>query len=144
MAVSGVVGGSGEDRDQAAADRAELIAINKILVALDLIEIGLNGGYDPGIAAFARGPVVEDAGAKSREIPPHQLRELPHRQLPGFHHQSALAKNPRHSAQAVENTLQQRLDESPLGAAGTELTTGAAAGENGARLLAIAPDREKW
>ena len=42
-----------------------------------LIETGLDGRGDPGVAAFAGGAVVEDAGAKSAEVPPHQLGKHP-------------------------------------------------------------------
>ena len=52
-------------------------AVGRICRGLGLIEVGLDGGGDPGIAAFAGSPVVETLSAKSAEVSPHQLGERP-------------------------------------------------------------------
>ena len=50
-------------------------AIDRIGGTLDLIEMALDGRSDPGIATFACSAIVEHAGAKGCEVPPHQLCE---------------------------------------------------------------------
>ena len=66
--------GVGQRRVEAVEEEASAV-VDGIGRALGLIEIGLDGGGDPGIAAFARNAIVEDTGAKIPETPPHQLRE---------------------------------------------------------------------
>jgi hypothetical protein len=68
--------GVGQRRVEAIEEEV-VAAVRGIGRRLGVIEVGLDAGGDPGIAAFAGSPLIQHAGVKGAEVPPHQQGEHP-------------------------------------------------------------------